>query len=523
MLVNRRLFLLLSTTFVAGAIITNKKVGQAASCTVINVKNHGAVGDGFVDDTAAIQRAIDIGCSVYFPAGVYKVNGLNLRSNCTYYGDGEKSVINLFQKKYSRKEVNNYQSNSAFNLKKLQKVTIRNLRFVCPTSIKKNKPNDEYANIAVDIQSSSNCQLESLIVEKFSGIAILCAGSSDTDRCANISINNVKVRNWYDAYEGSFPQIWFYKYVHDSTVQNCSLEGGTFGIGFYDAYNGTKIKGRGKNSPGAGVYRCSAINNVIKNQSRYGILMYCTRSVAFPNELVEHTIKGNTITNILGSSHIDKKAFGAGIYAVGVTGLTISNNTVSNCNQQTTVATLAPGCIGVANCYGNVLIDGNTCSDGKWSNLYISGVLGKLVVTNNILKNSVKENLFCYNCNNAIFSGNNISSGQGSKLAPVSLRSVRNVDFRDNTIFFDSLVNQDAMFLFQSSNLKIIDNKITTLNPVSINRIQEVSDSIISGNIYNSANPSSQESIRFSKGKNNQFINNTINKRTGGKKIMTYQ
>ncbi len=46
-----------------------------------NVKDFGAVGDGITLDTAAIQRAIDAGGIVHFPAGTYLTGTLYLKSN----------------------------------------------------------------------------------------------------------------------------------------------------------------------------------------------------------------------------------------------------------------------------------------------------------------------------------------------------------------------------------------------------------------------------------------------------------
>ena len=46
-----------------------------------NVRNFGAVGDGVTLDTQAIQKALDAGGIVYFPAGVYLTGSIYLRSN----------------------------------------------------------------------------------------------------------------------------------------------------------------------------------------------------------------------------------------------------------------------------------------------------------------------------------------------------------------------------------------------------------------------------------------------------------
>ena len=46
-----------------------------------NVKDFGAVGDGIANDTAAIQKAIDAGGTVYIPGGTYRIGSIYLRSN----------------------------------------------------------------------------------------------------------------------------------------------------------------------------------------------------------------------------------------------------------------------------------------------------------------------------------------------------------------------------------------------------------------------------------------------------------
>lgn len=64
----------------------------------ISVQEHGAVGDGVTDDTAAIARAVEAlpetGGEVYFPAGIYLVSSTTyLPSNVRVFGAGSASVL----------------------------------------------------------------------------------------------------------------------------------------------------------------------------------------------------------------------------------------------------------------------------------------------------------------------------------------------------------------------------------------------------------------------------------------------
>ncbi len=57
----------------------------------IDVKAHGAVGDGKADDSEAIQRALDsaaVGDTVYLPKGTYRVRSIRLVSNVHIVADG---------------------------------------------------------------------------------------------------------------------------------------------------------------------------------------------------------------------------------------------------------------------------------------------------------------------------------------------------------------------------------------------------------------------------------------------------
>lgn len=70
----------------------------ASATTQVSAKDRGAVGNGVVDDTAALQSAINAlpaaGGVVYLPTGTYKLtSALTLRSNLTLLGDGDGATV----------------------------------------------------------------------------------------------------------------------------------------------------------------------------------------------------------------------------------------------------------------------------------------------------------------------------------------------------------------------------------------------------------------------------------------------
>lgn len=103
-----------------GAVQTNV---EAKLAQTVSVKDFGAVGDGVIDDTVAIQAAItsltSSGGSVLFPYGTYKItSAITLTSNLDLVGDGKPTLNSTVagQNIFSGSATNNVSiSNIKFN------------------------------------------------------------------------------------------------------------------------------------------------------------------------------------------------------------------------------------------------------------------------------------------------------------------------------------------------------------------------------------------------------------------------
>lgn len=96
----------------------------------VNVKSFGAAGNGYTNDTAALNEAFQVGCSssdsVYIPTGTYLVDPLTTLNGCgaTFYGDGSSRSVLRFN---SSLNPNVVQSLWSFGAGSGKTLTIRNL------------------------------------------------------------------------------------------------------------------------------------------------------------------------------------------------------------------------------------------------------------------------------------------------------------------------------------------------------------------------------------------------------------
>lgn len=92
---------------------------------VKNVRDYGAAGDGVTDDTEAIAAAVAAigdGETLYFPAGVYRVYNIDLKSNITVQGDGWSSVIKLLD------SPNGSETGNCLNLLNVENIIVRDIK-----------------------------------------------------------------------------------------------------------------------------------------------------------------------------------------------------------------------------------------------------------------------------------------------------------------------------------------------------------------------------------------------------------
>jgi hypothetical protein len=472
----------------------------------LNVKDFGAIGNGIADDTAAINSVVSQGKSVYFPAGTYRVNdgGIALQSNCSYWGDGRNTVISLYERATPSTV------GIAFYAWDKSNIRVSGMRF---TAVSANAMTIAYSG-GLNFYNSRNCRVSQCFFDNFFGFGIWIYGGTEAAKSQSIKIKECTFEDWIPSTGGAFGAIHLGHYSADcSVVNNTILCESAFGVACYDGYyagESTEHK---------------ILDNTIKNQASYGIVCYSGK----PAEIhAQHLISRNKISNIKGSIESGGvRSFGAGIYCVGCSDLTVTENIVSGCNQQTNDDSLAPGGIGISNCYGDVIVSNNRCFENGWngirvtSNYLVDNRKGRYEIVGNICSNNAKAayqldtlrnvdlaNNTAYNdtqvsaplvffrvVNESNISGNNFKDVSGNTVGSVALTDSESTKFAENTVWSAS-ANSYARF-HRLNKCGITGNNFTSGNTADIEMVyfQDVTNSWAQGNRVFS--PNSTKDVSF--------------------------
>jgi len=291
----------------------------------VNVKWFGAVGDGSIDDTVAIQKALDITGDIYVSEGVYNVTGLDVHGDTTISGNGKLMLIDNTNKSI------------------LSIVEGSSNVYIKDITLDANMENQEVTTEPVRYTSST--------------IAI---NSSDTNKTKNIKIDNCKILN------SITNGILFFNGCEDVSVTNNIIDKTNWFSGMQlSATNGTS-----KNFVVSG--------NIITNVQAAGIVCnYIDGCVVSNNTIMNGdmgvgTHKGDGITgyyymnnNLVVSDNTIANSGNHGIHVAGIN-VTVSNNSISD----PVLAGIAVGDSSQAKgrLSTNISVTGNTLSKAKVGN-----------------------------------------------------------------------------------------------------------------------------------------------------------
>ncbi|NBW16540.1 MAG: hypothetical protein EBR82_52040 [Caulobacteraceae bacterium] len=115
----------------------------------INVLDFGAVGDGVTNDTAAIQAAVSLGGTIYFPDGTYEITHIDVPSNTQIIGESWNTIIHQIAGTNPRPgSVDGmFVMNLANNQTPIKNVAFRNIQFRMNTPVGAYTPADEQSHI----------------------------------------------------------------------------------------------------------------------------------------------------------------------------------------------------------------------------------------------------------------------------------------------------------------------------------------------------------------------------------------
>lgn len=344
---------------------------EASAQNVVNVRDYGAAGDGVTDDTAAIAAAIaDLaaGETLYFPAGVYRVSNIDLKSDMTLRGDGWCSVIKLLDCP------DGAETRNCIDVKNAENIIIRDIKLdgnrmeggeYKQTSTGASQ--DSRLN-GIHIRYASNIYVENVWMRNngYHGCIMTFA--------SNVALKNCKVT------DNGFRPIHGHTKVYNCQVSNCVCENNGLGLKGGSGYENDSIFFFGMRD-------VVIANNIVKSNRRGCITVGSEGSSTAEADRIESgnvTITGNVCECYADLPDVDGDASDTGVHkfpSIGISvyggvekldNVTVVGNTILRANQAIYVYSAEAALTKI-----NTVITGNTiqdCSTGVYAS-YVSDVV----------------------------------------------------------------------------------------------------------------------------------------------------
>jgi len=420
-----------------------------------NVLDYGAVGDGVVDDTSAIESAIaalSSGGTLFFPTGTYLIsNEIALTSN-----------INVCGTTMANSKITTATDNiNIFSLTSLSNVVIESL------FLEGNNTRSAISNgNGIYCSGSTKIIIRDVRCEKFATDGIQFTGT-----CSQFIVDSCFFDNNSDGFIDA-ADIGIYQSNKFQIVNNKCL-GGSNRHGIFMQKN---IAGSGV-TPVIDFY---VAGNNIEDKIRYGITVYTTDT--FPgvdlqtNSNTRGFIENNTITGVGRMS----------IYALNTPYLSISKNIIKNGGSLLVNETLPAGSIAINQC-SNILIEGNQIQDAQLFHGISIATVFRLRLVNNLVSGSADagvnfSTLTTTESRDIVISGNVLVNNKIDGLDFIggdSTHLVKGVIISNN-IMKDNTVR--GMFLKYVDAPIISNNSIRDCGRTAIDCNTYVNDALITGN-----------------------------------------
>ena len=160
----------------------------SAPVSAANILSYGAVGNGAVDNTAAIQQALDSNWDVYIPAGTFCVGRLALNhDHIRIHGDGPASILQFTA------------GAGALITGGPYAVSLSDVLLVGDDdSQKMNTVNPTSSAMALNISSQSDSVVDRVTIHGFGEVGIY-TNDSATNQLSHLRISNSTIYNCWDA------------------------------------------------------------------------------------------------------------------------------------------------------------------------------------------------------------------------------------------------------------------------------------------------------------------------------------